>query len=271
MRNNLQITSRQNETIKSMRSLLESKGRASSGLFLAEGLRAVIQAVQSGARIEHLVYNPEELVSSLGKQTLEQAEAAGIPLLEVSSEVLDSLARKEKPQGILAVVHQSWRKLSDLSEQPAGLWIGLEAIQNPGNLGTILRVSDAVGVNGLILLENSTDPYDPVAVKASMGSIFTVPIYKANQVELLAWLKDKPNIKTIGTSDRSAKDFSLFAYPADCLLLMGSERQGLSEELLAACSDTVAIPMEGVCDSLNIAVATGIIAYQAYLQKKTKA
>lgn len=265
------ITSKQNETIKSMRSLLDSKARASSGLFLAEGLRAVIQAKQSSARIERIVYNPEELVSNLGRQTLQDAEAAGIPLLEVSSEVLDSLARKEKPQGILAVVHQNWQKLSDILEPPTGLWIGLDAIQNPGNLGTILRISDAVGASGLILLENSTDPYDPVAVKASMGSIFTVPIYKATHDELLTWLREHSNLKTIGTSDQGAQDFSLFTYPADCLLLMGSERQGLSDSLIAACSDTVAIPMAGACDSLNIAVATGIIAYQTYLQKRARA
>jgi len=265
------ITSKQNETIKAMRSLLDSKGRAISGLFLAEGLRAVIQAKQSSARIERIVYNPEELVSNLGRQTLQEAEATGIPILEVSSEVLDSLARKEKPQGILAVVHQNWQKLGDIFEPPTGLWIGLEAIQNPGNLGTILRIGDAVGASGIILLENSTDPYDPVAVKASMGSIFTVPIYKATHDELLAWLGEHSNLKIIGTSDQGAKDFSLFTYPADCLLLMGSERQGLSEPLIAACSDTVAIPMAGTCDSLNIAVATGIIAYQTYLQKRARA
>lgn len=265
------ITSKHNETIKAIRSLLDSKGRAASGLFLAEGLRAVIQAQQSSARIERVVFNPEELISDLGRETLQTAETAGIPLLEVSSEVLDSLARKEKPQGILAVVHQNWQKLSDVLKPPTGLWIGLEAIQNPGNLGTILRISDAVGANGLILLENSTDPYDPMAVKASMGSVFTVPIYKAAQDELLDWLKAHSNLKAIGTSDRGAKDFSTFNYPADCVLLMGSERQGLSDALLAACSDTVAIPMAGACDSLNIAVATGIIAYQTYLQTRTQA
>ncbi|HSN93697.1 MAG TPA: RNA methyltransferase substrate-binding domain-containing protein, partial [Anaerolineaceae bacterium] len=123
------ITSKQNETVKSMRSLLDSKGRASSGLFLAEGLRAVIQAIQSSARIERIVFNPEELVSDLGRQTLREAEAAGIPMLEVTAELLDSLARKEKPQGILAVVQQKWNKLSDILEIPTGLWIGLESIQ----------------------------------------------------------------------------------------------------------------------------------------------
>ncbi len=263
------ITSKQNKTVRAIRSLLDSKGRASTGLFLAEGLRAVIQALQSVAQIEHIVFNADELVSELGRQTVAQAESAGIPLLELSSEVLDSLARKEKPQGILAVVRQSWHKLSDLSEPITGLWIGLESIQSPGNLGTILRISDAVAAKGLILLENSTDPYDPAAVKASMGSIFTIPIYKASLAEFLAWLETQANLKVVGTSDRGAKDFSSFSYPSDCVLLMGSERQGLSDALLAACSDTVAIPMAGACDSLNIAVATGIIAYQAYLQKRT--
>lgn len=264
------ITSKQNETVKTIRSLQDSKGRALNGLFLAEGLRAVIQALQSAARIERIVYNPEELVSSLGKQTLQEAKLAEIPLLEVSVDVLDSLARKEKPQGILAVVKQNWHKLEDMQEKPSGLWIVLEAIQNPGNLGSILRICDAVGARGLILLENSTDPYDPVAVKASMGSVFTVPLFKSTNVDFLSWLNTYPNLQAIGTSDRGTKDFSQFTYPDDCVLLMGSERHGLSESLFAVCSDTVAIPMEGACDSLNIAVATGIIAYQTYLQERAQ-
>ncbi|HSN93732.1 MAG TPA: RNA methyltransferase, partial [Anaerolineaceae bacterium] len=162
-------------------------------------------------------------------------------------------------------------KLSDIFEIPTGLWIGLEAIQNPGNLGTILRICDAVGANGLILLGNSTDPFDPIAVKASMGSVFTIPVYKATQEEFVDWVSSHSTLQIIGTSDRGAKDFSLFTYPKDCVLLMGSERQGLSDPLLAACSDVVAIPMAGACDSLNIAVATGIIAYQTYLQKRARA
>jgi TrmH family RNA methyltransferase len=265
------ITSKQNETVKTIRSLYDPKGRGASGLFLAEGLRAVIQAMQSNARIERIVYSTEDLVSELGKQTLEQAEVAGISLLEVSSEVMESLSRKEKPQGILAVVQQSWRPLNDLASPPADLWIGLEAIQNPGNLGTILRISDAVGACGLILLENCTDPFDPVAVKASMGSIFTVPIYKSQDADFLTWLQKNPELKVIGTSDRGNKDFARFSYPSDCLLLMGSERHGLSEALLSACTDTVAIPMEGASDSLNVAVATGIIAYQVLIQKRSQA
>ena len=265
------ITSKQNETVKTIRSLYDSKGRGVSGMFLAEGLRAVIQAMQSEAKVERIVFNAEDLISDLGKRTIEEAGLAGIPLLEVSAEVMESLSRKEKPQGILAVVQQSWRPLLELTQPPSGLWIGLEAIQNPGNLGTILRISDAVGAQGLILLENCTDPFDPAAVKASMGSVFTIPIYKSKNTEFLAWVQDNPEFKIIGTSDRGAQDFAQFDYPSDCLLLMGSERQGLSDELLLACADTVAIPMAGACDSLNIAVATGIIAYQVFIQKRSRA
>ncbi len=262
------ITSKQNETVKLIRSLFDQKGRDGSGLFLAEGLRAVIQAVQSHAIVERIVFNTEDLVSELGRQTLAKAASKGIPLLEVSSEVMESLSRKEKPQGILAVVQQSWHQIVELTKPPTGLWIGLESIQNPGNLGTILRISDAVGAEGLLLLENCTDPFDPAAVKASMGSIFTVPVFKTTISELVEHQNNWLDFRIIGTSDRGSKDFALFEYPHNFLLLMGSERQGLSQTLLSACTDTVAIPMEGACDSLNIAVATGIIAYQAYLQKR---
>ncbi|MEA4812928.1 MAG: RNA methyltransferase [Anaerolineaceae bacterium] len=263
------ITSRQNESIKAIRSLHDSKGRQQSGLFLTEGLRAVIQALQSGSEVEKIVYNPDELVSSLGRETVKEAQSKGIDTLHVTADVLDSLARKEKPQGILAVVKQQWHTLPQTAQTAKGLWLGLEAIQNPGNLGTILRICDAVAAKGLLLFEESTDPYDPAAVKASMGSIFTVPVYKPSFEALETWIEQNQNLSVVGSSDRGAKDFALFEYPADCLILMGSERQGLSEKYLSLCSDVVAIPMQGACDSLNISVATGIIAYQAAIQHRT--
>ena len=113
------------------------------------------------------------------------------------------MARKDKPQGIAAVIRQAWHTLEKHQTIENGVWVALEAVQNPGNLGTILRTCDAVGAKGLILLDHSTDPYDPAAIKASMGAIFTIPLFKNSFAELQNFLTLNPALQTIGTSDKA--------------------------------------------------------------------
>ncbi|MGV8050347.1 MAG: TrmH family RNA methyltransferase [Anaerolineaceae bacterium] len=263
------ITSHSNDTIRAIRKLEESKYRKSTGLFLAEGLRVVAQAFDSGADVEQLIFSPSLLVSEFGQGLVEKASALDVSLVEVSEAVFTTLSRKDTPQGIAAVIKQKWLSLSEVSPKIGDLWVGLQAVQNPGNLGTILRTCDAVGANGLILLDHSTDPYDPVAVKASMGSIFTVPLVKTTFPQFSTWHQAHPELSLIGTSDKARKDCFTNAYPPTCLVLMGSEGKGLPSDYLELCQETVRIPMEGACDSLNLAVATGIILYQVYHQRRT--
>lgn len=258
------ITSSANDHIKALRKLDQVKDRRASGNFLAEGLKAVGQAFDSGASILELLIAPELLVSDYGISLTELARSRNIPVLELSSSVFATLARKEKPQGIAALITQNWSDLSTTSTQPGSFWVALESIQNPGNLGTILRTCDAVGVSGLILLDDSTDPYDPSAVKASMGSIFTVPHFRADLKDFRALLGRNPDLEVIGTSDKANSSVFEVAFPSTILLLLGSERQGLSDGYISLCSQMLRIPMEGACDSLNISVAAGVMLYQIY-------
>jgi TrmH family RNA methyltransferase len=264
------ITSISNPRINLARKLFDHKHRKQEGLFLAEGLKAVGQAFDSAASIQSLIFAPTQLQSRYGNELLDKAKALDLDILEVPDYVLESLARKDKPQGILAVIKQNWSFLDDL-EVVQGLWIGLDSIQNPGNLGTILRTCDAVGASGLILIGESTDPYDPAAVKASMGSIFTVPHYKLTKSAFIKWLNSAhSDLGVYGSSDKAKQDYALIDYPKDLLLLMGSERQGLSQALQGLCTKMLAIPMQGSCDSLNLAVATALIAYQIYNNMRSK-
>jgi len=262
------ITSLTNPAIVAARKLLLPKERKSTGAFLAEGLRVVAQALDSGALIQQLIYAPELLVSEFGQSLVKRAEVLGITTLEVSQSVFASLARKDTPQGIAAVIGQRWLPLSGNAPAENELWVALQAVQNPGNLGTILRTCDAVGAKGLLLLDDCTDPYDAAAVKASMGSIFTVPLIKARLANFQAWAADHPGVAIYGTSDKGAEDYTQARYSLPALLLMGSERQGLPAEYLALCRQTVRIPMEGSCDSLNLSVAAGIILYEVYNQNR---
>ncbi len=261
------ITSTSNPTIKSIRKLTDRKERRQTGLFFVEGLRNVGEAVQQGWEIETLIISPELLVSLFGQQLVEQAAANGSPVLEVSADVFEYLSAKEGPQGIAAVGRQRWTLLADVRLVPGDTWIALDSVQDPGNLGTILRTCDATGCRGVILLDQSTDPYDPGAIRASMGAVFTTPVVKTPYIDFARWKRDQL-APVIGTSDKAQLDYHAYQYPPAHVILMGSERQGLQEHHIAICDAIVSIPMAGKSDSLNLAVAAGVMLYEVYNQRR---
>lgn len=262
------ISSTANPHIKFLRSLHLSKNRQASGMFLAEGLKLVGQAFDSHAEIQQLIFCPDLLISEYGQSLIERAKGLGIETLEVNAIVFESLARKDKPQGIAALVKQNWHKIENIQlRDEKSTWLVIEAIQNPGNLGTVIRTCDATGVSGLLLLPNSTDPYDPAAVKASMGGAFTVPHYHLSYAQLSHFISANPKLAVVGTSDKAKQNAFTFTYPKHTLLLIGSERQGLSPELTDLSHQMISIPMTGACDSLNLSVATGIILYEIFNQR----
>jgi TrmH family RNA methyltransferase len=262
------ITSLTNPTIKSLRKLADRKERQESGLFLIEGLRIVAEALESQAPIESLVYAPDILSSEFGKSLVNIASTRSIPLVDVSPEVFISLSRRDGPQGIAAVVQQRWHNLVSITPQTKQTWVALESVQNPGNLGSVMRTAEAVGAAGVILLDQSTDPYDPSAVKASMGALFHLVVAKATFEEFKYWVRQH-KVKVVGSSDKAEQDYLFTQYPDPCILLMGSEREGLNKDYLALCETVVRIPMIGSSDSLNLAIATSIILYQIFNQKRT--
>ena len=261
------ITSTANTSIKQIRKLREKKERVHTGLYFIEGLRIVIEALQQGAEIECLVVAPDLLTSEFGWQKVEEENRRGIQVLQVNQVVFNSLASKENPQGIAAVVHQRWQELGSLSQAGQDLWVALASVADPGNLGTILRTNDAVGGKGVILLDNSTDPYDLTTIRASMGAIFTQSLVKTTFEQFLQW-KRAHDYPLIGTSDRASTDYCRASYPLPMILLMGSERMGLSEEHMRDCDQVVSIPMVGRSDSLNLAVAAGVMLYEIFNQHR---
>ena len=263
------ITSTANPTIKLIRKLHEKKERLQTGLFYIEGLRIVIEALQQGAEVEYLVVAPDLLTSEFGWQKVEEENRRGIQVLQVSQAVFTSLASKQNPQGIAAVVRQRWVDDSSLRLASQDLWVALDSVADPGNLGTILRTNDAVGGKGVILLDNSTDPYDLTTIRASMGAIFSQGLVKTTFEQFLQWKQDH-DYALIGTSDRASADYCQASYPLPMILLMGSERLGLSEEHMLACDQLVSIPMVGRSDSLNLAVAAGVMLYEIFTQQRER-
>ncbi len=263
------ITSTANPTIKQIRKLREKKERLQTGLFYIEGLRIVIEALQQGAQVECLVVSPDLLTSEFGWQKVEEENRRGIQVLQVGQAVFTSLASKENPQGIAAVVRQHWQNAASLRLASQDLWVALDSVADPGNLGTILRTNDAVGGKGVILLDNSTDPYDLTTIRASMGAIFSQALVKTTFEQFLQW-KQEHDYALVGTSDTASVDYCQASYPLPMILLMGSERLGLSEEHMRACDQLVSIPMVGRSDSLNLAVAAGVMLYEIFNQQRER-
>ena len=262
------ITSRANPAIKTIRSLRDRKERDRAGLFFVEGIRLAVEAVQVGADIETLIIAPDLLKSRVALDAVESLRQGGrdATLLEVSPEVFESISHKEGPQGIGAVVRQKWESLTDARIGDELCWVALHEPQDPGNGGTILRTADAAGCGGVILLDHSADPYDPAALRASMGAIFSHRLVRARLEDLLIWTLEN-DYRLIGTSDRASVDYRSARYHFPLILLMGSEREGLSADQQNGCDMMVSLPMKGRSDSLNLAVATGVMLYEFLARK----
>src|SRR5262245_58647159 len=262
----LLIASRNNPKVKAIRDLRHRKERERSGLFFIESIHLVAAAIELCAPIELLVVAPDLLASRFARELLREQRQRGVACLEVTAEVFESLASKEAAQGIGAVVRQRWDALECV--RPGGdCWVALEAIHYPGNLGTILRTSDAVGGAGAILLGPTTDPYDPAAVRASMGAIFSQRLVRTGLGEFAAWAR-RHGCTVIGASPAAALDYQAVAYEPPLVLLMGSEPRGLSAEGLGLCNTVVSIPMVGHNDSLNLSVAASVMLYEVFNQRR---
>lgn len=255
------ITSISNEHVKNIRKLKDRKFREATLSAYVEGTRQVIEAIQQNLEIEKIILTNTFLSSVNNEKILEVLQGCEAPRMEVTKEVFSSFSLKEGPQGIGAVIRQRWTKLEEHISSFSGVWVCLWEIADPGNLGTILRTMDAVGSSGVILTGNCTDPYDPASIRSSMGAVFSKTLVKSNLEELIVAIRDHA-IETIGTSDSANLHYRDARYPTDMLLLMGSERQGIPNQLRDMCSSIVNLPMLGVCDSLNLAVATGVLLYE---------
>ena len=253
--------------IKRIQRLGKREERERTGLFYIEGMRFVMQALHHQAHIEHLVVCKELLAHPFAQKLVREQKKQGTPILEVSYAVMENLSQVQDSQGLGAVVRQRWQRLERVRPGQELCWIAVESIRSPGNLGTILRTSDAVGGAGLMLFGDATDPYDPGTVRATMGAMFTQRFVRTSKEEITHWQRRKQYLLA-GTSPGVSQDYHEVHYKTPTILLIGEERKGLSTELQAMCDLMVSIPMVGESDSLNVAMATGVILYELFNQRR---
>lgn len=253
------ITSLSNPLIKQARALHQKKARRESGLFLVEGIHHVGEAVEAGWEVDTVLYAPELLTSKFARDLISRL---GTKTQPVSAQVMESLADKENPQGILALVRHRQTRLEDLHTLRCG--VALVAPQDPGNVGTILRTMDAVGADVLFLLNSGVELYHPTVVRSSMGTLFWKPIIQASFDEFVNWSRNSrlDGVQLIGTSTHADVDYQTLIPKTPWILIMGNEQKGLSKEQTLVCDVTVSLPMKGRVSSLNLAVATGVLLYQ---------
>lgn len=262
------ITSTSNSRVRDIRSLQRRKERDSRGLAYVEGIRTVLGALESDlGDVALLIVAPDLLTSDHALEAIKAAEQRRIERLDVSPEVFKTLSNRDGPQGLAAVVRQRWLSLRSLELEDGDIWIALTAVADPGNLGTILRTADAAGASGIILLENSTDPWAHSAMRASTGAIFTRHLVRAEWPAFIAWAREQ-SVTVVGATDDAESSYRDADYGSRTVLLMGSEREGLSAQQREACDRLVAIPMHGQVDSLNLGVAASLVLYEVLHQRQ---
>ncbi|HEX2058220.1 MAG TPA: RNA methyltransferase [Actinomycetota bacterium] len=253
------ISSPSNPLLKRIRKLRQRKHRAAEGALFVEGIAPVWAAIDAGAGVELLVVAPDLLTSDRAGELLSRVDA---PVSQLTAGAFESIAERENPSGLGALVAIPSRALDDVVLDETALVVALDEVGNPGNLGTIVRTADAAAAAAVVVAGDAADAWHPGAVKASMGTVFSTPVVAAPLDEVLAWAR-KEALAVVATSAHGRVDHWFADYPDRCLLLFGSEATGLSQETLAAADEVVRIPQQGAASSLNLAVAAGIVIYEA--------
>ena len=257
-----EVTSLANPLVKDIKALALKKFRDQQHAFMAEGLKLVIDALDLGWSIRTLVFAKAGRGNPAVEKVAARTVAAGGTVLEVSEKVLSAITRRDNPQMVVGVFSQKYLPLKDIRPGGGDVWVALDRVRDPGNLGTIIRTVDAVGAKGVILVGDTTDPFSIETVRATMGSVFAVPVAKAGVEAFLAWRKNFPGF-VAGTHLKGAVDYRSVDFAgAPVLLLMGNEQQGLPDDLAESCDRLLRIPQAGRADSLNLAVATGIMLFE---------
>jgi TrmH family RNA methyltransferase len=255
------ITSLANPLVKEIRGLALAKNRKESGLFLAEGLKLVTDAVDAGWKIRTLVHSGAVAGQKLVERVAGAARSNGGGVISVNEAVLAKIARRDNPQTVIGVFEQRLTAVETIHPRREEVWVALEGVRDPGNLGTIVRTADAVGAAGVILVGNTVDPFSVEAVRATMGSIFHVPLARGGMADFAKLARRWPG-SVVGTHLAGTTDYRGTPYKAPVLLVMGAEQSGLTADAAALCNALVKIPMAGKADSLNLAVATAVMLFE---------
>lgn len=256
------ISSPSNPLPKRIRALANKKYRLQERAFVVEGMQPVWRAAESGWAVETLALSPTAMQQAVVMDMAQGLEQRGTRVVCMSGDVFNRLSERDGPSGVMAIVRMETTPLSHAHVGADDAWVVLHRVHNPGNLGTILRTADATGCAGLILTGDSTDPFSPVAVKSSMGSVFAVPIVIAPEFDAVHEWARQSGLHLVGTSGAATRNHWDQEWQRPVGIVLGNEGDGLPEDILVSLDDTVRIPMTGTAESLNLSIAAGVLMYE---------
>jgi TrmH family RNA methyltransferase len=262
-----QITSVHNPRVKSAVRLRSSRQRRASGLMLIDGIREIARAVQAGVRIADLFVCHDLCRTEEARGAVASASSAAEAVFEVSADVFARLAYGERAEGLLAVAHAPQGTLEDLQLPPRPLVAVLDGVEKPGNVGAVLRSADAAGVSAVVVADGATDLYNPNAIRASLGTIFTLPVAEATSADTLAWLQ-RHGLAVFAARVDGSVPYDQADYVGPTALVLGSEAAGLGDTWRSAGVTAVALPMFGQADSLNLSATAAVLFYEAQRQRR---
>lgn len=260
------ITSPRNPVVKTLASLREARARKREGLTRIDGARELMRALDAGLQLEHFVICPERVTDD-ARQVIERAGEGNRPPLLVNEKVYDELRYGDRDEGLCASVAWTASELAALELSDAPLLLVLEGIEKPGNLGACLRTADAAGVDAVILCDSAIDPSNPNAVRASLGTLFTVPVAAATAGATRAWLEPQ-RIRVASAIVEARMDYTEANLAGPVAIALGSEHAGLGSVWREHPEEGVRIPMAGRADSLNVSVAAAILLFEARRQRR---
>ncbi|NLW22668.1 MAG: RNA methyltransferase [Tissierellia bacterium] len=260
------ITSPSNPIIKEIKSLYRKKGRWDKKLFIVEGVKMVKECIDNSYPLKYIIYSQDLFNIDGGKELFDSISSLQ-NLKCVPAKLFREISEMGTPQGILAIAKFRVNTMNDINKEDNPFLLLLDGVQDPGNMGTIIRTADAFGIDGVVITKGCVDVYNPKVVRATMGSIFRVPIYhEEDGIKLIKEFK-KNKIKTYSTSLKGEKYIQNVDFKEGGLLIIGNESKGVSETLESIADDLIKIPMAGGAESLNVAVASSIIMYEVMRQR----
>ena len=257
------ISSTSNDTVKLLKSLDRKKERQETGLFLAEGLHFVAEALASGWKPVVAFADAAAAERADVADLLKRMKGAGARVLTASEKVLGSISQQSNAQEIVAAFHQRLVPLGEMRAKARSRYVALYEVRDPGNLGTVIRTADAAGCDGVILLGTTCDPFSVEAVRATMGSLFALPLATASFDEFRAWAS-AGKVRLVAASMRGDHAHDNATYGERGCIIMGNEQAGLPAEVEDQCDELVRIPMAGRAESLNLGIAAGVMIYEAW-------
>lgn len=261
------ITSLTNPRVKSVVKLRQRSHRDAAGLMIIEGYREIARAHEAGHPLQSIFVCPALFQGVNNEALIARCTAAGCEQIDCTRPVFEKIAYRDRPDGLLALAPQVHCALDDLQLPAAPFIVVAEAIEKPGNLGTILRSCDAAGVDAVLVCDRCTDINNPNVVRASVGTLFTVPVIETGTETAIAWLAAR-GITTLAATPRAEQLYTAVDLTGPVAVVVGTEQYGLSSRWLAAAGQQVRIPMHGQADSLNVATATTILLYEVVRQRR---